>query len=339
MIITTKEAPDCINEILRAGHVPMLHGSPGTGKSSIAHQVAANKKLKVIDLRLSQSDPTDLAGFPAISKAGDKAGYVPMDTFPIKGDRIPDGHNGWLLLLDEFNSAPMSVQAAAYKLVLDKQVGQHELHDQVYTIAAGNLASDKAIVNRLSTAMQSRMIHLQIELDPKDWINWAIDEKIDHRVIAYIGYRPEMLHKFDPDHSDFTFPCARTWEFASDIIKPWASVSDGNLAILAGTVGEGAATEFRSYCEVYKDLLTIQEILRNPGKVAMPTEPSILWALTGVIAEHTNNSNIDKLILFIERMAIEFQALCLKAVYRRTPTINQTPEWKSWIKVNAQEFM
>ena len=30
MIITTKEAPDCINEILRAGHVPMLHGSPGT---------------------------------------------------------------------------------------------------------------------------------------------------------------------------------------------------------------------------------------------------------------------------------------------------------------------
>jgi len=63
MKITTKQAPELIMDILRGGRVPMLHGSPGTAKSSIAHQIAKDHNLKVIDLRLSQSDPTDLAGF------------------------------------------------------------------------------------------------------------------------------------------------------------------------------------------------------------------------------------------------------------------------------------
>lgn len=43
-----------------AGLVPMIHGSPAIGKSSVVHQLAAEHNLKVIDLRLSQCDPTDL---------------------------------------------------------------------------------------------------------------------------------------------------------------------------------------------------------------------------------------------------------------------------------------
>lgn len=111
--ISTEEAPKHIKRILNAGLVPMLHGSPGTAKSSISHQIAEEMGLKVIDLRLSQCDPTDLAGFPTIDKERNKAGYLPMNTFPIKGDELPKDKNGWLLLLDEFNSAPPAVQAAA----------------------------------------------------------------------------------------------------------------------------------------------------------------------------------------------------------------------------------
>lgn len=38
----------------------MLSGSPGCGKSQVAYQIAKKHKLKLIDLRLSQCDPTDL---------------------------------------------------------------------------------------------------------------------------------------------------------------------------------------------------------------------------------------------------------------------------------------
>ncbi len=51
---------------IKAKVVPMLKGSPGTGKSQIVYQIAKEYNLQVIDIRLSQCDPTDLAGFPTI---------------------------------------------------------------------------------------------------------------------------------------------------------------------------------------------------------------------------------------------------------------------------------
>lgn len=111
MQVKPSQAALMITQFIKARLVPMVEGSPGTGKSQIVHQIAQEYGLKVIDLRLSQCDPTDLMGFPTIT--GNKAGYRPMETFPIEGDPIPEGYSGWLLFLDEFNSAPPATQAAA----------------------------------------------------------------------------------------------------------------------------------------------------------------------------------------------------------------------------------
>lgn len=115
--VKISQAISMITKYLRVGLVPMLRGSPGMGKSSIVHQIAKEYNLLVIDLRLSQCDPTDLMGFPQIK--GNKAGYVPMETFPIEGDALPvnpetgEQYAGWLLFLDEFNGATTAVQASA----------------------------------------------------------------------------------------------------------------------------------------------------------------------------------------------------------------------------------
>jgi len=82
-----------------------------TGKSAVLHQIAKKFKLFLIDIRLAQCDPVDLSGFPITS--GLKAKYLPMDIFPLEDDPIPAGYNGFLILLDEINSASMAVQAAA----------------------------------------------------------------------------------------------------------------------------------------------------------------------------------------------------------------------------------
>lgn len=58
--VDTRQAPSLMEKVLRAGLVTMLTGSPGTSKSSLVSQLAEKFKLKVIDLRLSQCDPTDL---------------------------------------------------------------------------------------------------------------------------------------------------------------------------------------------------------------------------------------------------------------------------------------
>jgi len=105
------QAVRMIETAIRAKVVPFLKGSPGTGKSQIVHQIADNYNLALIDIRLSQCDPTDLAGFPTIE--GGKADYVPMKHFPVQSDPLPEGKAGWLIFLDEASSAPPAIQAAA----------------------------------------------------------------------------------------------------------------------------------------------------------------------------------------------------------------------------------
>lgn len=111
LTITMATAKELVMDVLKARLVPFLQSSPGIGKSALAKEIAEDNNLKMIDIRLSQMDPSDLQGFPM--KIEDKAGYLPMNTFPIEGDPLPEGKDGWILLLDEMNSAPMSVQAAA----------------------------------------------------------------------------------------------------------------------------------------------------------------------------------------------------------------------------------
>lgn len=105
------EVKPYIQRALQSKLVPFLHGSPGIGKSSVLQEIADEFNLKLIDLRLSQCEPVDLMGFPSLE--GKKATYKPMDFFPVEGDPLPEGKNGWLLALDEMNGADESTQKAA----------------------------------------------------------------------------------------------------------------------------------------------------------------------------------------------------------------------------------
>ena len=129
MKVTIQTAAAAVKEVMSVGLVPFVAGSPGLGKSALAAQIANEWNLKLIDVRLSQCDPTDLNGFISSNAERTKCSYLPIDTFPIEGDALPVDvevkdaqgniikpgriYDGWFLLLDEINSAPRLVQAAA----------------------------------------------------------------------------------------------------------------------------------------------------------------------------------------------------------------------------------
>lgn len=336
MQVKISQAISMLTQLIRAKLVPLLTGSPGMGKSQIYQQIADTYNLKLIDIRLSQCDVTDLNGFPRIQ--GNKAGYVPMDTFPIEGDSIPDGYSGWLLLFDELTSAPPSLQAASYKIILDRMIGSYRLHKNVAVCAAGNLETDNAIVQPMSTALQSRMCHLELVLDHKEWIDWANDNVLDHRLSSYIAFKPGNLFTFTPDHTDKTYACPRTWEFANRILKVTDDDSKDRLPMLAGTLSEGVAREFIGFCKIQDTLPKMHELIANPKTTPIPDEPSVLYALTGAISHHANKDNCTDLLQYIERMPIEFQVVCLRSIVRRNKPMLAHSAIRSWIASNATEL-
>lgn len=96
--VTLNQVQALLPKLIKANVVPFLHGSPAVGKSSIVKAVADKFKLKLIDVRLSQLDPTDLLGLPTFDQ--ERVVYKPAALFPLEGDKVPTGYNGWLLFLN-----------------------------------------------------------------------------------------------------------------------------------------------------------------------------------------------------------------------------------------------
>ena len=332
-------ATKMITGAIKAKLVTMMKGSPGIGKSDIVRQIAKEYNLKVIDFRLSQCDPTDLAGFPMI--VGSRADYVPMAHFPLEGDPLPINpetglpYAGWLLFLDEATSALPAIQAAAYKLVLDRMVGSHHLHKNVAMVMAGNKLDDGAIVHEMSTALQSRLMHLELVVDQDEWIKWAEEAGIDHRITSHIKFKPGNLYNFKADHTDETYGCPRTWEFSDRILK---NTDDGDvtrLPMLSGTLGEGLAREFTVFCKIFDELVTPKQIVANPEKIKVPTEPSVLFALTGSIAHNMNMDDAAAYMKFVTRLPAEFQVVCLRETIRRNKGLVAHPALHDWVVNSA----
>jgi len=337
--VSLAQAKEMVTDCLFAKLVPMIVGSPGFGNSAIVQDVAKELNLKVIDERLATSDPTDMRGFPNVNLETGRSGYLPMDTFPLEGDPIPEGYDGWLLFLDELNSADKDVQKAAYKLIYDRMVNQTPLHERCVIVAAGNLDTDNAIVEELSTALQSRMIHMEVRLNNDEWLDWSSRAGIDFRVRSYVRHKPDNLFAFNPDHDDKTFACPRTWEFASRLIQNKDKLSFTDKALLAGTVGEGIGREFAGFCEIMHDLPTIDQILANPEGTPVPTEPSVQWMCSGMIGANMNDDNASGLMKFVCRMQDkEFQVFTLRDAIRRNEDLMEHQALQSWIVDNATEL-
>lgn len=298
---------------MMAGLVPFIQSSPAMGKSSIVASIAQEFNLKLIDHRLSTSAPEDLSGLPHFTKEG-TACFAPFDMFPTENLALPEGKQGWLLFLDEFNSASKSVQAAAYKLILDRMVGQHKLHERVVIVCAGNLATDRAIVNPISTAMQSRVIHLIMELDNDEFMeDVAFKFGWDPRIIAFLSYKPGYLHDFKPDHNDKTFCAPRTWEFVNRLIRD-KPVSDTDAALYAGAITSGVAVEFIQFTKVYEALPKIGEIVRAPNTHPLPPDAATRYATVIHLLEKTKEENFKEVAEYISRLSSEFRILFFRGI-------------------------
>lgn len=326
--------------VIQAGLVPYISGSPGNSKSSLVAQYAENNNLELIDIRLAQYEALDIGGLPRLNKKTNNFGHIPLDLFPIDGvTKVPKGKKGWMLFFDELPLASASTSKAAYKIMLDRYVGAHKLHDKCYMAAAGNLVTDGADAVSLNTALSSRLVHMRL-LAPsaKEWLKWAYMNSIDFRITSFIESYADSLNNFDPNSESDTFACPRTWHFLSNMVAQIPDLTT-EVALISATIGDEAGVSFNAFCAYADKLTDLDEVVKNPKKAMLPTEVSALLMSCSMLAQLTDKSNLTPVGKYIKRMNITYQVMFYRSLVARTPAMNSEPKVISWLTKNSSKII
>lgn len=196
----------------KAGITAFIWGHRGLGKSSAVSQLADALGWGFIDMRLSQSEASDLRGLP--DKMNNRTTYLPPADLPhgefrclecdhtwgkegshsagtpipdvcpncsaanrIEGDKpvqMIDLHRGWLFL-DELNRADDDVLQAAFQLVLDRKIGLYSMPSGWNVVCAGNYAggADYCVNSFNDAAFMDRFCHFEVTVGQQYHADWS----------------------------------------------------------------------------------------------------------------------------------------------------------------------
>ena len=250
----------------------MLVGKHGIGKSEILTSYFNGKGMKVVTLFLGQmADPGDIIGIPskvekqdADGKATSRTDFTPPYWFPQDDQPI-------VLFLDELNRARPEILQTVMDLTLNRKLAGKALPEGSHVISAVN-DGDEYQLTDLDPALVSRFNIYEFKPTVEEWLNWAVSQGLDERVINFIQDNPTWL---DGDSSDYKglekSADRRAWKHVSDIMLKVKVIKDIHKRIIAGIVGAGAAAAFIQSTQQH-NLITGKDLLLKYDKAIKTVE-------------------------------------------------------------------
>jgi len=302
----------------------ILWGPPGVGKSAVIKALAEELEYGFIDIRLSQLDPVDLRGVPSID------GDITKWNVPSWLPRTETHGKKGILFFDELFLASRSVQAAAYQLLHDRELGDYRLPEGWIILVATNRPEDKAgiIGGTFDSALVNRFAtHFEIVPDVDAWAEWALGAgDVLPELVAFIRFRPELLHQFAEGgipKGTVAYSTPRSLVAASDILKLELDASLEQAAI-EGALGDSVAAELAGFLNIVRTLPDVNGILRDPQGADLPTETSTLYALASLLGKRADRENFQAALDYLSRTSEEFAILAVAIATARDPDLKAT---------------
>jgi hypothetical protein len=133
---------------------------------------------------------------------------------------------------------------------------------------------------------------------------------------------------------DHTFPCPRTWAFASELLP---GLTNGlALPLLTGAVGEGAAAQFIAFRQIASQLPSPDAVILDPTGSPIPDEPAALYAISTALAGKASDQNFDAVVAYANRLPDEFSVLLVRDATRRTPDVQNTRAFTEWVSQHGE---
>ena len=313
--------------------VPYYVSSVGQGKTTdlqfcaqLMAEELGNPDFGCEVVIVADRDIADMSGFP-------NPNFEDGTFSRLRPDYLPSEGQG-LLILDELGQADVSKLNIVSRLVNERRIGEHVLGDGWTVVCAGNHVKHRAGSNALPTQLRDRLLHLEIEPDIDDTLEYFNKHGVNPAIIGYLKHRPSKLSEFDKNAD--VCPSPRSWHKASEILGFGLS-EEAEAGALIGTVGDSAFADFKAFLRLWKALPDPMAPLKSPDTADIPSEPSTLFAVCAGIAHRVNKETAENFFKYISRLpAQEFAGFAVKSVYARWPDVKLEKSFKAWFKEHGK---
>jgi MoxR-like ATPase len=294
----------------------LLLAPPGVGKSETVAQAAAEAGLPCRSLLGTQIAPEDVSGIPRI--VGERAVFCPPRVL------LPEHPEPFCLFLDELPACAADVQKAFYSLLLERRLGEHQLPEGTWVVAAGNRQEDRALVRTLSSALINRVLILHVRVDVNEWLRWGEMHSIRKEIVAFVSSMPETLMRPVPNEP-VSFSTPRAWaalSHALDLAEE-RRVLDASVrrALAFGRLSAKDASVFCAMAEERIDQMKpFHYYVENPD--ALPPEETARWFILARI-----RSLVQRRELRAPAKTVKRFLKALTPEHRCAVLLDLVPEW------------
>lgn len=172
-----------------------IWGTHGLGKTHIAQNFARERGWKIAYIAPAQFEEMgDLHGMPEkVDPTPEQPNSGDEYTVFYPPDWVPTEEGPGILLLDDFNRADDRILRGLMQLLQNFELQSWSLPPKWQIVATANPEGGDYSVTPLDDAMLTRMIHVGLTFDARQWAQWADSAGVDKRGIAFVLNHPETV--------------------------------------------------------------------------------------------------------------------------------------------------
>jgi hypothetical protein len=261
-----------------------------------------------------------------------------------------------ILMIDEYGKANPAVKNALLRTMLERKMGSYELHPDSIVFATTNLGAE-GVGDVLPPHARNRMtIVTSRKPNNMEWIEWGINNGIDHTLLGWCKDNPQLFHSFedtkDPEANPYifhpkaartSFVTPRSLEAASDWLKVRGAMDDQTLtATLMGTVGERAAMDLMAFVKLSDQLPSLESIKKDPMQAKVPDSDAAVCMVVYRTLATIEREWMDAWMDYMGRLDKEAQGLFANGVrnpkYGKQAIVMTNKKFTAWAMQNNYMF-
>ncbi len=267
-------------------------GPAGVGKTQICYQLANEltadlfhdyntknpdykKTFEVMMTKAPVLNRDDfIIPFPVVTSSEPSFKMLYSDFVP----KVKDSFG--LFVIDEFSRGDHQLQQLLWQVQNEYAVHRHEFPKGWFVISTDNPDDSEYSMDNLEDAAGlRRQLHIYVEVNAKDFLDYAIAEKFHPYVIEFVQTHPEYLYDFQAQKLGAVYANPASYEKLSDHLKKMqlrrGSLNFDEVEIKAsGLLNSSMASRFVAFAKEQKDI-NPKDIVFNFKKVRPEIEKMI----------------------------------------------------------------